>query len=76
MQVFGLPVAGSRSSSPNRICVISTVSRARSGWVTEPMYGLSLYFMWLYTMSKCRLLTGRSTGSQMVPPEWCSDVAM
>ena len=69
MNVFGLPVAGSRYSSPNRIFVMSTVSCARSGCVTEPMYGLSLYFMWLYTMSKCRLLTGRSTGSQMVPPE-------
>src|SRR5437660_1762256 len=22
-------------------------------------------------MSRCRLLTGRSTGSQIVPPEWC-----
>ena len=69
MNVFGLPVAGSRYSSPNRIFVISTVSCARSGCVTEPMYGLSLYFIWLYTMSKWRLLTGRSTGSQIVPPE-------
>ena len=23
-------------------------------------------------MSKCRLFTGTSTGSQTVPPEWCS----
>ena len=45
MQVRGLPLAGSRNSSPKRILVISTVSCARSGWVTEPMYGLSLYFM-------------------------------
>src|ERR1700684_283571 len=67
-QVRGLPVAGSMYASPNRILVISTVSVARSGWVTEPMYGLSLYFMWLYTMSKCRLLTGRSTGSPRRPP--------
>ncbi len=69
MQVRGLPVAGSVKLSPKRIFVISTVSRARSGWVTEPMYGLSLYLMWLYTMSRWRLFTGRSTGSQMVPPE-------
>ena len=69
MQVRGLPVAGSVKFSPKRILVISTVSRARSGWVTDPIYGLSLYFIWLYTISKCRLLTGRSTGSQMVPPE-------
>ena len=34
--------------SPNKIRVISTVSWARSGAVTEPMYGLSLYFIcWL-----------------------------
>ncbi len=31
----------SRYSAPNRIRVISTVSRARSGAVTEPMNGLS-----------------------------------
>src|SRR5207302_611854 len=55
--------------SPKRIFVISMVSSARLGCVTEPMYGLSLYFMCAYTMSKCRLLTGRSTGSQTVPPE-------
>src|SRR6202040_4196957 len=75
MQVRGFAVAGSVKLSPKRIFVISTVSCARSGWVTEPMYGLSLYFMWLYTMSKCRLLTGRSTGSQMVPPEGCRGLA-
>ena len=40
------------------------------------MNALSLYFIWLYTMSKWRLLTGRSTGSQIVPPEWCSDFDM
>ena len=63
------PVDGSVASGPNRIFAISIVSRARSGCVTEPMKGLSLYLMWLYTMSKWRLLTGRSTGSQIVPPE-------
>ena len=51
---------------------ISTESRARSGIVTEPMNAWSLYLMWLYTMSRWRLLTGTSTGSQIVPPEWCS----
>ena len=74
--VRGRPVAGSIASSPNRIFAISTVSRARSGCVTEPMNGLSLYFMCAYTMSKWRLFTGRSTGSQMVPPEWCSELAI
>src|SRR5262249_35745670 len=43
--VFGLPVAGSTYWSPNRIFAISTESCARSGCVTEPMNGLSLYFM-------------------------------
>ena len=32
----------SRYSAPNRMRAISTVSRARSGAVTEPMNGLSL----------------------------------
>ena len=65
-----LPVAGSTKLSPNRRLAISTVSCARSGLVTEPMKGLSLYFMCAYTMSKWRLFTGRSTGSQIVPPLW------
>ena len=39
--------------------------------VTEPMKPLSLYLMWEYTMSRWRLLTGMSTGSHTVPPEWC-----
>ena len=74
--VFGLPVSGSMKRSPIAIFAISTESAARSGAVTEPMNALSLYLMWLYSMSRWRLLTGRSTGSQMVPPEWCSEVAM
>jgi hypothetical protein len=37
----------STNSAPNRILHISIVSSARSGAVTEPMNGLSLYFMWL-----------------------------
>ncbi len=45
-QVRGLPVASSIQRSPNRILAISTVSSARSGWVTEPMKHLSEYFMW------------------------------
>ena len=60
----------SRYSAPNTIRAISTVSCARSGCVTEPMNGLSEYRMCAYTMSKCRLFTGRSTGSHTVPPEW------
>jgi len=32
----------SRKSAPNNSFAISTVSAARSGWVTEPMNGLSL----------------------------------
>ena len=49
----------------------STLSAARSPAVTEPMNGLSLYLRWAYTMSRWRLLTGTSTGSHTVPPEWC-----
>ena len=49
----------------------STQSAARSPAVTDPMNPLSLYLMWEYTMSRWRLLTGTSTGSHTVPPEWC-----
>ena len=45
--VLGRPLAGSMKSAPNRIFAISTVSAARSGCVTEPMNGLSLYLIWL-----------------------------
>ena len=55
---------------------MATESAARSGAVTDPMNALSLYFRWLYTMSRWRLLTGRSTGSQIVPPEWCRELDM
>ena len=58
-------------SPPKAIRLSSIESAARSAAVTEPMYGLSLYLMWAYTMSRCRLLTGTSTGSQTVPPLWC-----
>ena len=36
-----IAVCSSRTSAPNTIRAISTVSRARSGCVTEPMNGLS-----------------------------------
>ena len=45
--VFGRPVTGSTKFGPNTIFAISTVSAARSGRVTDPMNGLSLYLMWL-----------------------------
>ncbi len=48
---------------------ISTESAARDGSVTEPMNGLSLSVMCASTMSRCRLLTAMSVGSQTVPPE-------
>jgi len=35
------------NASPKTSLAISTVSCARSGWVTEPMKHLSLYFRWL-----------------------------
>jgi hypothetical protein len=50
----------------------STLSAARDPAVTDPMKGLSLYLRCEYTMSRWRLLTGMSTGSQTVPPLWCS----
>jgi len=62
----------STKSSPNTIFAMSTVSSARSGAVTEPMKALSEYTMCAATISRCRLLTGRSTGSHTVPPEWCN----
>ena len=37
-----ITVWSSRYGAPNRMRAISTVSRARSGAVTEPMNGLSL----------------------------------
>src|ERR1700733_15562370 len=67
-KVLGLPVVASRKSSPNRIFVISTVSVARSGCVTDPMYGLSLYFIWVYTISKWRFLTGGARASRAGSP--------
>src|ERR1039458_7015069 len=72
----GRPVSGSFRPAPNTMFAIAMESAARSGAVTDPMNALSLYFRWLYTMSRCRLLTGRSTGSQMVPPEWCNELDM
>ena len=58
-------------SPPNAILASSTLSAARSPAVTDPISALSLKRRWLYTMSRCRLLTGTSTGSHTVPPEWC-----
>ena len=40
-----MTVFWSRKSLPNRISHIATESAARSGCVTEPMNGLSEYFM-------------------------------
>ena len=60
----------SARSPPNAMRASSTLSDARSPAVTEPMNALSLQRRWAYTMSRCRLLTGTSTGSQTVPPEW------
>ena len=57
--------------SPNASPAKSIESCARSAAVTEPMKGLSLYFRWEYTMSRCRLDTGMSTGSTTVPPDRC-----
>ena len=42
------------------------------GSVTEPMKGLSDSVLCASSMSRWRLFTGTSVGSQTVPPEWCS----
>ena len=47
-------------------------SSARDGWVTDPIGALSLQRRWAYTMSRWRFVTGTSTGSHTVPPEWCN----
>ena len=69
MVVFGRPVAGSVELGAEHDVRQGHRIAARSGAVTDPMKALSLYFRWLYTMSRWRLLTGRSTGSQIFPPE-------
>ena len=65
-----------RSPSPpsaaNSSSHIATESRAREGSVTEPMNGLSDSVMCAISMSRWRLLTAMSVGSQTVPPECCS----
>jgi hypothetical protein len=59
----------STNSRPKRMRHISIESAARGAVVTEPMKGLSERVMCAYTMSRWRLLTGRSVGSHTVPPE-------
>ena len=71
-----ITVLSRTKSLPNRISHISTLSWARLGSVTEPMKGLSLRVMWACSMSRWRLFTGISVGSQTVPPEWCSHFDM
>ena len=57
------------ASAPNTISAMRTLSAAFSPSVTEPMNALSLYLMWLYSMSRWRVGAGTSVGSTMVPPE-------
>ena len=56
------------SRPPNRISPIRIVSAAFGPLVTEPMYGLSDSVCSAYTMSRWRESSGRSSGSQIVPP--------
>ena len=69
-------VFSSTNPSPNRSLAISTESAALDRSVTEPMKGLSDSVMWARSMSRWRLFTGRSVGSQTVPPEWWSQFDM
>ena len=62
---------GARSSAsrpPNRISPMRIVSAALGPLVTEPMYGLSVSVWSANTMSRWRESSGRSSGSQIVPP--------
>ena len=68
--------SGPTRSAPNRMRHISTESAARSGSVTLPMNGLSDSVMWASSMSRWRLFTATSVGSQSVPPEWCTHFDM
>ena len=56
------------SRPPNRISPIGIVSAALGPEVTEPMYGLSDSVWSAKTMSRWRESSGRSSGSQIVPP--------
>ena len=56
------------SRPPNRISPILMVSAAFGPLVTDPMYGLSLSVWSANTMSRWRESSGRSSGSQIVPP--------
>ncbi len=56
------------SRPPNRISPIWIVSAAFGPEVTEPMYGLSDRVCSANTMSRWRESSGRSSGSQIVPP--------
>ena len=60
----------STKSSPKTSRAMATLSSARSGAVTEPMKGRSDSVMCAASMSRWRLFTATSTGSQTVPPEW------
>ncbi len=55
-------------SLPKIISAIAIVSSAFGPDVTEPMNGLSESVVSAYTMSRWRESSGRSFGSQIVPP--------
>ena len=61
---------------PAHVHAMSTLSCARLGSVTDPMKGLSLNVICARSMSRWRLFTGTSVGSQTVPPEWCNHLDM
>jgi hypothetical protein len=58
----------SSDSRPKTISAIAIVSTALGPDVTEPMNGLSESVSRAKTMSRCRESSGRSFGSQIVPP--------
>ena len=60
----------STKSAPNRMRHMSMLSSDRLSAVTDPMNPRSDSVICASTISRCRLLTGTSVGSQIVPPEW------
>ncbi len=59
-------------SCPNAVTDAMKEAQKALGSVTEPMKGLSDSTIWARSISRWRLFTGISVGSQTVPPEWCS----
>ena len=67
-----MTVFSSTNCLPKSTSAMAMESCERDQWVTEPMNDLSPRRAWAWIMSRWRLLTGTSVGSQTVPPEYWS----